>query len=214
MSREVCLIFAGGPVDNPENLPKSEHGYVICADGGYRLAERLNIKPDVVLGDFDSMPAESVPKEALHFPKEKDDTDLMLAVKLALSKGFKRIIIYGALGGRTDHTIANLQSMRYIFNRGGEPEIHGENESLFLVSEGKMNFPRKDGYYFSVFSFSPISEGVCLNGVKYPLYEATVTDDFPIGVSNEIIADFCEVSVKRGILMAVYSKSDTPKKSS
>lgn len=211
MSRDVCLIFAGGPVDNPERLPKPEQGYVICADGGYLLAKRLNIKPDVVLGDFDSMPAESVFKEALRFPKEKDDTDLMLAIKLALSKGFKRIVIYGALGGRMDHTIASLQAMRYILNHGAKPEIHGENESLFLISDTQMTLPKKDDYYFSVFSFSPVSEGVTLKGVKYPLENALLTDDFPVGVSNEITADFCEVSVKRGILMVVYSKTDTPK---
>ena len=108
-----CYIFAGSPEAKCSGVEFDSSRYVICADGGYILAKKMGIEPDVIIGDFDTYKSR-LPEncEIIRHPEEKDDTDTMLAVKLALNRGFKHIVICGAIGGRLDHTMANIQSLR------------------------------------------------------------------------------------------------------
>lgn len=207
MSKQCC-IFAGGEIHDYDNIHLPENSYVICADGGYAHSQELNIKPDIIIGDFDTLDRALIEdKKNIRYPAEKDDTDTMLAIKYALERGYKEISIYGALGGRIDHTIANIQSLMFIQSHGGRGTIYGDTEILTVIENSSAIFPRRNGFYFSVFSLSDKSEGVTIKGVKYPLSDATLTSDFPLGVSNKITADFCDLEVKSGVLLIIYAKS-------
>lgn len=203
-----CCIFASGEIHDYENISLPENPYIICADGGYIHCQKLDIKPDIIIGDFDTLDQTIIKEQNnIRYPAEKDDTDTMLAIKYALEHGYTDIAVYGALGGRIDHTFANIQSLAYIQKHGGNGTICGDNEFLTVIENSSRSFPRKYGYYFSVFSLTERSDGVTAKGVKYPLINAILTNDFPLGVSNEITEDFCTLEVKSGILLVIYAKS-------
>lgn len=191
-----------------ECLPSERAGLVICADTAHRQALAAGITPDVIIGDFDhdaGQPAES--GRVIRVPSEKDDTDTMLCMKYAIEAGAEEIIIAGGIGGRLDHTIANLQSLAYAAAHGVSAVLtDGNNEARILA--GRAKFPKKDGFYFSVFAYGGICRGVSESGVKYPLRNVELTSDFPLGVSNEITADFADVEVKEGRLLVIRSKRE------
>jgi thiamine pyrophosphokinase len=205
-----CIIFTGGEIKDYSALKinKNEIDFVICADSGYNHAKALNIDVDVAIGDFDSV--DSVPndvQELIRYPKDKDDTDTMLAVKLALEREYKNIDIYGALGNRFDHSFANIQTLDYILENGGFGRIITETEQIFIVRNNTIIIEKIDGYVLSVFSYTNQCIGVSEKGVKYPLDNVIVTQSFPIGISNEITDNFAEISVKEGKLLIILSKN-------
>ena len=121
-----CVIFGGGQIGDPEqikNLVRQED-YLICADSGYRHCVQLGFSPQLVLGDFDSYAGVVQSDcELLRYPIEKDDTDTMLAVKQALQRGYERLVLVGMLGGRLDHTLANIQTLVYAVEHGAAAQI-------------------------------------------------------------------------------------------
>ncbi|NLK70459.1 MAG: thiamine diphosphokinase [Clostridiales bacterium] len=207
-----CYIFSGSEILNYSVIEISDDSYVICADAGYLHAKRLGIVPDCIIGDFDTFGGE-IPKniEVIRYRAEKDDTDTMLAVKLALEKGYTDICIYGALGGRFDHTIANVQTLQYIYNHGRNGRIISDNDYIMLQGSGTRTYSRREGYYFSLLSISDKTDGITTEGLKYNLKNATLTSDFPLGVSNQILNEFATITVKNGLLLVIFSK-DTHKK--
>ncbi|MCX7658425.1 MAG: thiamine diphosphokinase [Oscillospiraceae bacterium] len=202
-----CLIFAGADIPDYSFLKIDKDDYVICADGGYFHTQRLGLLPDVVIGDFDTFSGEVPEKcEVIRYPKEKDDTDTMLAVKLALERGFLDIKIFGAIGGRFDHTFANIQTIFYAKRMGADASLHSHKESIYVLENESHLFEKQNGNFLSLFSYSEKSFGVSVSGVKYPLFEATLENSFPLGISNEIIENFADVEVKNGVLLVIYSK--------
>ena len=107
-------IFAGGVIRDTGFIRIYSDEKVICADGGLRYAQSIGVTPDILVGDFDSYKG-AVPRgPELHVSRpEKDDTDTMLAVKIAIDRGAEKIVLYGALGARFDHTMANIQTLVY-----------------------------------------------------------------------------------------------------
>ena len=202
-----CCIFAGAKIENYLDIIVSNSSYIICADGGYLHAKRLAISPNVVIGDFDTISDEIIEDcEIIKYPSKKNDTDTMLAIKLAIDRNCRDIKIYGCVGGRLDHTIANIQSLVYIIEHGATAALYGDNEIITLLNNGKTKLKKLDGYYFSIFSYSEKCVGVTTSGTKYNLTDATLNANFPLGVSNEILNDFCEIEVKTGILLIIFSK--------
>ena len=202
----TALIFAGGPENGTPCLPMPPHDFVIAADSGLRLCERMGYRPDLVLGDFDSLGAAPEDYPVLTVPVEKDDTDTMLAAKTALAHGHRDIRIYGAFGGRLDHTLANLQTLEYLLESGAEGWLIGSENYAFLQRPGTREYPAIDGFSFSVFAWSEQCSGVSLSGVHYPLDNAVLTRQFPLGVSNAIIADSARVTVHSGLLLVIGSR--------
>lgn len=203
----VCAIFAGGPENGIPCLPVPADAFCLCADSGLRLCERLRRQPDLVLGDFDSLG--SVPQQLPHMtvPVEKDDTDTLLAARIALERGFRDIRIYGAFGGRLDHTLANLQTLEFLQNAGADACLVSSENYAFLQSAGtRREYPRIEGFSFSVFSWSARCTGVTLSGTYYPLENGVLTRDFPLGVSNHITAQAAAVSLAEGTLLVIGSR--------
>lgn len=201
----LCAVISGGsfsPLDGIENAD-----FIIVCDRGYDYARKNNIDFDLFVGDFDSCsekPRDS--SKILSLPKEKDDTDTMAAIRHALSLGFSEIVLYCALGGRLDHTYANLQSAAFAAERGAKVYIHSDECEVYVINGGCLEVPLKRGFSLSVFSLSDSCEGVYETGVKYPLSDAVVKNTFPIGVSNEWTEDTAKISVRRGILAVILSE--------
>lgn len=206
MEQSICVIFAGGPEKGIPCMAIPPDAYYICADSGLRLAERLQITPDLVLGDYDSLG--TVPEQYPHLilPVEKDDTDTMYAVRVALEKEFRDIRIFGAFGGRLDHTVANLQTLEFLLRHGAEGMLVGVNDYAFLMADETRILPRKDGFTLSMFAWSEECRGVTLRGVHYPLENGALSRHFPLGCSNEITAEQAEITVKEGVLLVMGSR--------
>ena len=205
-----CVIFGGGQIGDPEqikNLVRQED-YLICADSGYRHCVQLGFSPQLVLGDFDSYAGVVQSDcELLRYPIEKDDTDTMLAVKQALQRGYERLLLVGMLGGRLDHSLANMQALTYLARLGCRGILAGRNENLTVVQNGQLRFLPGAKGYLSVFCLDNAAEGIDLVGLKYTLTNASMTNDLPMGVSNEFLGLPALVRVRRGTLAVTWSGS-------
>ncbi len=203
-----AVVFCGAPVTASNQPPVPTDALYICADGGLLLAESCGVVPDILLGDFDSLHDIPTGKSCtvLQYPPEKDDTDAMLAAKIALENGCNDIVFYGALGGRLDHTFANLQMLYWLCRRGISAKLVDEKHIVQMQHNTTCHYPKRDGYYFSIFSFSETCTGVTLSSVKYPLQDGVLSSDFPLGVSNEIVAEKAIVAVENGTLLVLYAR--------
>ncbi len=201
---KTCVIIAGGDLHGCVQVP--ENALIICADCGYRHAQRLGIIPDVLMGDFDSF-TEALPEncEILRHPAEKDETDTMLAVYCGRDRGCTEFHIYGAFGGeRIDHSIANIQMLHHMAMQGLQGILHDKGTTVSVQTKGTKYYPKTNGY-LSLFSMTDACVGVTVQGVKYPLENAELHSCFPLGVSNQILADFAEISLESGVLLVVQT---------
>lgn len=200
----TCYIVAAGEMNGEIPALRSDD-LLIAADAGYMHLKRLNIEPDILLGDFDSMAAPEN-KEVIVHPVMKDDTDTMLAIKLGFEKGYKEFVIYGALGGeRTDHTVANIQSLAFIVDNGGSGVLVGDGEIFTIVKNGEIVIDKGKNPMFSVFAYGGAAEGVTISGALYNVENISFSPFIPLGVSNEIKDDKAVVSVKNGCLLIIYN---------
>ena len=201
-----CVIFCAAGFDSlAEEIGKED--LVIAADGGVQHTEKLGLKPDVVLGDFDSLGF--VPEGAEVFPVEKDDTDAMLAVRYGLDRGCRGFVIYGGLDGdRLDHTLANFQTLQYLADRGAAGYLVGEKYLVTVVKDGTLSFPAEATGILSVFCLGPDAQGVTLSGVKYPLKNGKLASGFPLGVSNHFVGEKSSISVKNGSLLVLWDRGN------
>ncbi len=205
MKNTRCVVVSGGDFSPVPGL--REDDFVIACDRGYTYCDRLGVRPDLMISDFDSYSgpvAEGVPLNA--FASEKDDTDTMLAVKYAVKHGFRELLLCCALGGRTDHLIANFQALLYAQKHGLPAVLLSADTEMRTLSGGSLRLPRRDGWSLSVFAMEGPCRGVCLRGVKYPLRDAELLPSFPLGVSNQWAAEEAEISVREGILTLVLSR--------
>ena len=199
-----CYIITGGELSS---LPKNNlNVFTIACDKGYEYALSNGIKCDLVIGDFDSYRGSLPSDKVVKLNPEKDDTDTMSAVRYALERELNDITIFCALGDRLDHTYANLQIGTYIVNNGGSCSIISETCSIYFLRNTKRRFDRLELFSFSVFSVSDRSEGVSIQGAKYPLENATLDNAYPIGVSNEWVSDYIDIEVKNGTIMVMTSR--------
>lgn len=203
-----CLILSAAEITDYSFLKeiiKKETLFVICADGGYRHAENLKIKPDLVIGDFDSYNGENIDcNEIIRLTPEKDDTDTFFAVKEAFKRSFNDIIIAGGIGSRLDHTFANIQTLLYIKNNGGRGILVNENNKICVLKNETCEI-LKESKYVSIFSLCPVSYGITLEGMKYPLSNYDLKNDSILGTSNEILKEKGKISVKNGCLLVIFS---------
>lgn len=203
-----CWIFCGAPSENFNTFPP-ENSYIIAADSGYNVLKKIGITPDLILGDFDSYILELPDNcEIIKALPEKDDTDTMLAVKTALARGFNEIVIAASIGGRLDHTFANIQTLAYIVKNGANGCMIGENDKVYLLNEGEYVFDKIDEEYLSIFSFSETAI-ITTSGTKYNLTEYCLTNHFPLGVSNEFASEKCMLKIISGQILVIFSKKQS-----
>lgn len=219
-SSSICVIFGAGEYyDGRESRPRVPDGaLVIAADGGLDHARSLDVPVDVVVGDFDSI-AGAKPldnEQTIVLPPQKDDPDMLSALKIGWSRGCRIFHIYGGLGGRIDHTLANIQLMALLASRGGTGMLHGDGVIVTAICDGGLLFPAdhgvEPGRMVSVFAHSNICEDVNEPGLKYELRHGTLTNTMALGVSNELLPGIAgAISVRRGTLVVTFpAEAPTP----
>ena len=232
MKNGICYVVGAGDCLSLEFHP-SEEDLVIAADAGLRYLEQSGIAADLIIGDFDTLENAPIGGNVITLSCEKDDTDMLAAVREGIKAGYTEFHLYGGTGGRIDHTIANLQVLAYLAENGRKGYLHcpqnrfvrpvdkklkkvgysettgnapGSENIITAVTNGVLSFSPVPSGYISVFSYSEKSEGVYLQGLKYPLADATLTNTFPIGTSNEFIGEKSRISVKNVTLKNVFPK--------
>lgn len=200
-----CVIIAGSPQFHP--VPTGPDDFVIACDRGWNHAKASGMKVDLLLGDMDSIQGEPGPElPKIRMPREKDDTDTMAAIRHGLTLGYREFLLLGALGGRLDHTMANLQAAAFLSRQGARCILLDEETTAMLLTDGSIHLPRRQGYALSLFSFTETCLGVSASGVRYPLHNATLTNTMPVGVSNEWSGEEARISVEQGTLMILQSR--------
>lgn len=201
----VCCVV--GAME-PGKVCVPEGALVIAADGGLRHLERQGIAPEWIVGDFDSLG--SVPQGAnvIRHPVDKDDTDMLLAIKTGLGCGCRDFLIYGGLGGRFDHAYANLQALGYLALRGARGWLLGGGLAASVVRGGRLDFAPGRRGTVSVFCPDGEARGVTLAGLRYPLRDAVLTSGFPLGVSNRFTGEAASVSVREGSLLVMWDQPE------
>lgn len=210
-----CILVCAGDLELSD-IAVREEDLVIAVDGGYMYCSVFGIEPDIVIGDFDSLEEKYVKqieesyltepaaaKRMIRLNPVKDDTDTLAAVKLGLEEGYGEFHLYGAMGGRLEHTIANLQCLLFLKNAGAKAYLWDGSMMATLLQEEAVSFKKEMEGILSVFAIGGIAEGVSEKGLKYALTDAVIKEDFPIGISNEFIGEKAEVSVKKGTLLLI-----------
>ena len=198
------LCFIVGAMD-PGKIPSPEEGdLLLAADGGLTHLERRGLTPHLIVGDFDSLGRVPEGNNIIRHPVEKDDTDTMLAIKTGLERGYRDFVLYGCLGGRLDHTYANLQALTFLARRGASGWLLGEGLAVTAIRNGRLDFSPEHEGVISVFCPDGEARGVTLTGLYYPLRDAVLTSAFPLGVSNRFTGEAASVSVEDGTLLVMW----------
>lgn len=189
----------------------SDADFVICLDGGCDIAAKENILPDLIMGDMDSIVGalpENIPTEL--FKPEKDFTDLELALLKSIDLNAKNVKIIGGIGGRLDHTIANIQLLSQYTDKFESLIMEDARNKCFVLNENQKNgiiLKAETDSYFSVFSLSDECTGLSIKNAKYPLSDHTLPRTGSLCVSNEFINEKdAVISLRTGTLLLVISK--------
>ena len=187
--------------------PLGADDFLLAADGGLRHLEKLNLKPQGILGDFDSLGY--IPTGAQVFPVEKDDTDAMLAARKGLELGYRDFLFYGALDGpRLDHTVANFQTLQFLADHGATGYLVGRDYLVTVVKNDTIAFDEKAEGILSLFCLGADARGVTIRGLHYELEDGTLTPGFPLGVSNHFTGKPATIEVKDGSLLAMWDRKN------
>lgn len=220
-----CVLVCAGQLHKEDMVLiekyVKEGAYLVAVDGGFDYCHGMGLEPELCLGDFDSVSEGQKPElgkeadsccgagrfcEIIKLPVEKDDTDTLAALKLCIERGYKEFYIFGGCGGRLDHTIANIQCLLFLKRKGSIGYMITCEESIFVLKDEAVCFPAETQGVLSLFALSGEVKGVSISGMKYNLEDAIITNDFPIGISNEFVGGESRVGVREGELLVVVNK--------
>ncbi|MDH3189589.1 MAG: thiamine diphosphokinase [Acidimicrobiia bacterium] len=209
----TVLVFAGGDPVSPsliDELPTPD--YVIAADSGFVNARALGYKPDVVVGDFDSLPDQydTVDAQRVRHPAAKDHTDLELAFELALHQSPHRIVLVGAEGGRLDHELA---AVAVVCSRRWDsvPEVDWvRRQAICSVVRQYRRLQGDLGGMVSLLAVGGDAEGVTTEGLQWALADETLPFGSSRGVSNRIVRPEFTIRVRRGTILAIVFNESAP----
>ncbi len=208
-----CLIVSNGQITDYnyyENIV-NKVDYIICVDGGAKHLIRMNITPDVLIGDLDSISSEDKEKltssnvELIKFNVDKDATDTELAMDFAISKGVSEIIFIGVTGTRLDHTLSNIYLLKKLLEKNIEGKIINEHNEIILINK-KTTIRGKVGDLVSIIPITQRVNGVSLNGFKFHLYNATLGLGTSLGISNVLIDEIGTINIENGLLLVIKSR--------
>ncbi|WP_309568566.1 thiamine diphosphokinase [Paenibacillus sp. sptzw28] len=212
LSTNRILIFTGGRLGpwalshiTPEDL-------LIGADGGALFLVSHGMRPNIALGDFDSVTPEQLALIEAQSdeiiacdPIDKDYTDTELAWRLALTKHPHQIMLFGALGSRFDHSLANIHLLRSAAESGVDAAIVDENNLIQLTTNELVltdnNFP-----YVSLLPLSTTVTGITLSGFRYPLHDAALEIGQSLGISNVLSGRQGLIRIREGLLLVIQSR--------
>ena len=206
MSSPICYIVGAGENCGLDFVPQPED-LVIAADGGLVYLQQAGITPDLLIGDFDSLGWVPHGNQVVLLPKEKDVTDTWAAAEEGIRRGFRCFRLYCCTGGRFEHTIANLQTAVYLTQKGYECTIVDKTQLITAICAQTISFDSSHSGYISVFSHTDYCRDVTIRGLKYTLEHADLTNDYPLGVSNEFIGTESSISIERGTAIVIYDRN-------
>lgn len=210
-----CIVIGAGDLTVSRLEYDKDRDYLIAVDGGILYCQVLEVEPDLILGDFDSVNTEwqeairelekQVPEKVERLCPQKDDTDMLAALKRGLKKGYRDFRLYAATGGRLEHTIANLQCLLFLKHQQATGYVMDGSGMMLVLEKEEVSFRKEMEGYLSIFSLGKEARGVTLKGLKYPLNDYTMTNDNPIGISNEFIGEEASVAVEDGQLVLIVN---------
>ncbi|MEI6509961.1 MAG: thiamine diphosphokinase [bacterium] len=206
--RSRALIFLAGERVSPKRWqPLLPGSLCIAADAGIKVLSQMQVVPDVLLGDFDSLPQKELAAafgmvpELYTYSCEKDQTDGELAVAYALEHGASEVVLVGGWGGRPDHALANVLLLARLKEKGATGFLLNEESKMFLVG----SILRLQGNPDQIFSLLPLSlcQGVDIEGGYYPLIKASLRPGETRGLSNRFLRKEVTVKKEKGLLVAI-----------
>ncbi len=203
-----CLIVGAGdffPAAAPQPRPGD---LLIAADGGYKYLKDLNLRPDLLVADFDSLTIDApddIP--VMRFKSEKDDTDMGIAISEGIRRGYTRFFLYGGTGGRADHTYANYQALVSLARQGLRGFLVDQSCVVTAVCNSALKLQPLPSGTVSIFAADNVCCDVSIKGLKYEVDRVSLKNDFPLGVSNELTGRPAEISVGHGTLL-VFCPAD------
>jgi thiamine pyrophosphokinase len=208
-----ALIACSGEIKDYSFCSKhiEDIDYIIGVDGGAHHLLKLGLKPDVLLGDFDSILESDLVHfkhegiEILKYPSEKDLTDSELAVEAAIEKGCDTVVMIGCVGSRLDHSIANIHLLKKLLDNGIKGIIVNENNEITLIRD-HLELKREEDTRVSLLPLTGKVTGITLKGFYYPLNDFTLELGSARCVSNEFAEDTAEITIKDGLLLVVKSR--------
>ena len=213
MSKKRALLILNGELDLDKEefnkiIKKREIDKIIAVDGGANKARDLDLLPDLIIGDLDSITKSN--KEfynnksikMIKYPVEKDKTDSEIAVDYCLKNGFKELDLTAALGGRIDQQLANLNLLDYIYHLNLKAKIISKKNEIALI-DSKKQFVNKKGFRLSLIPQTKAVRGLSIKGCKYNLESQNIERSKSRGISNLIESDQAEVSLENGLLIYV-----------
>ncbi len=189
----------------------SSDAYIISVDGGAEHLRKMNITPNILIGDFDSANSQDLNYfidqgiETYKFPIEKDMTDSELAIEKALEAGADEILLIGATGSRIDHSFANVLLLKKCLDIGIKACIIDDNNQIYIFNS-TFSLQKQDGYKLSLIPISEKVTGVTTEGLKYKLENATMLLGTSWGISNEFLEDYITVTINEGVLLVCVSR--------
>lgn len=209
-----ALIFGSGPLGNPSRIEPllRDADLVICADGGITYAEQFGLHPHLVVGDFDSAAAGTLERlqaagiTVQVLPREKDWTDLHLALEAAVARGADDLLVMGALGGRLDHTLGAVLLLPGLPPRVRCRLLDGDNTAEMIGPGGSLSLDSPRGALVSLLPLAPRVLGVTTRGLKWRLTDAELIWGQSLGISNVIGSKPAWVSIGDGYLLVVQTR--------
>lgn len=208
LTKNRCVIFGGMISEIPTNIIEmlSDDDFIICADRGYEFAKANNIRPDLIVGDFDSTnKPQGLSAEIITLPTKKDETDLHFAAVYGVQKGYKNFLISGVTGGRLDHTFASFSTLKFLSQDGRTCRLFDANTKAYYTEKSielkKPEYP----CYLSVFPARDTAI-VSVKGAEYSADEIKLSSEFPLGVSNHFLEDTVLINVKNGACFILIVK--------
>lgn len=204
-----CVIISGSPDTNVEEIKSlcTSDDFIVCADSGYSFAKKAGLTPNLIIGDFDSL-KEELPQntEVVKLNTHKDDTDTEHCVMECIRRGYKDFLLLGSIGGRTDHTFANIATLAFLSEYNYNGIARNNCEEIRILKEGSYEMNNKKGLIFSVFPYGCESVNVTYKGAEYMLNNKTLTYNVSRGISNVFVDDEAEITINRGraILLTYY----------
>ena len=210
MSRRAVILSAV-PVGKEMAAYLQPGDFIVACDAGYRNAAALGVRPDLIVGDFDSAPQPRTEGDTIVLPHVKDDTDTQYAARWLAEHGFEEVVMLGALGGpRVEHMLANLSTGLFLSLHGVRTILADSRSEMHYLLPGRpLELPRRDWMYLSLFALGAPLTGVFERGVYYPLENATLTElDYPLGTSNEFTEPVARLQCGGGHGLVVLTRAD------
>lgn len=204
---KFCAVFGARPVSEQMRPYFEGADCIIAADGGLLNLRALGVEPDICLGDYDSGPMPEARGNVIVLPRQKDDTDMHYAARRILAMGARRAVLLGGMGGRLDHTLANLATLAFLAENRVDTVLADETCEARVLTRGAHRIAPREGCYLSLFPVRA-SARVTLRNVFYTLESATLTASFPLGVSNEFSDKDAEIIVEEGELYLLICKKE------